>query len=77
MNDYQIFLEAFRRDLLTAIKRENIIQTALEAKYGVSQALISNFLAGKRGLSLQSFLKLWPFVYGAPFPKMDAVEQAS
>lgn len=57
-------LDSFRRDLREAMTRAEYGQIDLMRDYGVNQAIISNFLSGRRGISAGSMLKLWPFVYG-------------
>lgn len=57
-------LDSFRRDLRDAMVRAACGQIDLMRDYGVNQSIISNFLSGRRGISADSMLKLWPFVYG-------------
>lgn len=54
----------FRKDLLTAMSRKGIKQIALAAMSGVSQPNLSKFLRGKKGISGDDLLALWPFAYG-------------
>lgn len=64
MEKHPTNLDSFRRDLRDAMTRAECGQLDLMRDYGVSQAIISNFLSGRRGISAGSMLKLWPFVYG-------------
>ncbi len=64
-----IYPDSFRADLKHAIYREKLTQQKLASMAKINQSQISFFLNGMRGLSLQTVLALWPFVYGCPFPE--------
>jgi len=57
-------LKQFRDDLRRAMSEKGRSQKDLEADFGVHQSIISNFLSERRGVSGESLLALWPFVYG-------------
>lgn len=59
-------LEKFRDDLRRAMSERGSSQKDIEISFGVHQSIISNFLSGRRGLSGDNLLALWPFVYGEP-----------
>lgn len=61
-------IEHFRRDFLERVSATQSSQAALVDAYGIQQAALSRFIHGKSGLSFNSVVILWPFVYGAPFP---------
>lgn len=68
--------EAFREDLRKVMSESGKSQRDLETGYGVSQAILSNFISGNRGISSDSMLKLWPFVYGCDFtPAIPATQR--
>ena len=67
MNTQTSPIDRFREDLRDAITSRKANQGDVVRASGVSQGAISNFLSGKRGLSGESLLKLWPFVYGCEF----------
>ena len=64
-------MDRFKPDLEKMMRSKNITQLSLAHSSQVSQAAISNFLRGRRGLSCKAFLALWPFVYGRPFPEKE------
>lgn len=53
-----------RSDFLIRQSETGMSQYQISARYGVQQAAISRFSAGKSGLSFESAAKLWPFIYG-------------
>ena len=57
-------IESLRNDLRIVMSEQKLTQQSVEAISGVPQSTISSFLQGKRGLSAQSMLLLWPIVYG-------------
>ena len=61
-------IEKFRTDFLARLASTGVTQRQLEGQSGVQQAAISRFAAGLSGLSFESVVKLWPFVYGSDFP---------
>ena len=61
-------IETFRSDFLVRLSETCISQNQLSARYGVQQAALSRFSSRKSGLSFESVLKLWPFVYNCNFP---------
>lgn len=61
-------IENFRKDYMARLAAGDTNQVALARTYGLQQAVLSRFAAGKSGLSFDSVVKLWPFVYGTPFP---------
>lgn len=65
-------IDQFRRDFLERLAATQSRQAALVDAYGVQQAALSRFIHGKSGLSFNSVVILWPFVYGASFPNRAA-----
>lgn len=65
-------IEKFRKDYLSRLAASDTNQVLLARSYGLQQAALSRFAAGKCGLSFESVVKLWPFVYGRPFPPTEA-----
>lgn len=53
----------FRDDLRQAMRTNNDTQEGVGRTVGVSQAVICNFLTGKRGLSGDSVFKIMSYVY--------------
>ena len=64
-------IDQFRRDFLVRVKDSGSRQIDLVREYGVQQAALSRFMRGKNGLSLESVIALWPFVYGKAFPRLS------
>ena len=61
-------IEKFRSDFLIWKATTGVSQSALKRLCDVDQASLSRFIAGKQGLSFNSIVALWPFVYGKKFP---------
>jgi len=62
-------IKAFRDDLRAVMARKKASQTEVTKATGVKQSSLSLFLAGERsGLSGESVLRLYPFVYGPSTP---------
>lgn len=55
-------IDHFRQALAQAMQDKNMTQKDVSLACGVSQGAISNFLAGKRSLRLESAIKLWGFI---------------
>lgn len=65
---YMMNTEKFRNDILEKLKG-GMSQGQLVKLSGVPQSTLSSFLTSKgRGITLELASKLWPFVYGEPFP---------
>ena len=58
----------FRIDFLARQKASGTRQRDISSQFGIQQAALSRFAAGRSGLSFESVVKLWPFVYGCEFP---------
>ena len=67
----------FKHDLAKALENTGHTQAELSKLSGVPQSTISLFLSGSRkGMTGDSMLKLWPFVYGQhPPAKPPAPDQ--
>lgn len=67
-------MQTFRSDLAKAIASKGYSQSKVAEITGVSQSSLSFFLSGERdGLSGESVLRLWFFVYGhEPTPPAEA-----
>lgn len=61
-------IEQFRSDFLARKAETGISQYSISITYGVEQGSLSRFISGKQGLSFNSVISLWPFVYGKNFP---------
>ena len=64
-------IEQFRLDFLARQEACGARQRDISIQYGIQQAALSRFAAGRTGLSFESVVKLWPFVYGYDFPKSE------
>lgn len=61
-------IEKFRNDFLARRAATKKRDAAISQQYGVHNVILCHFAQGSRGLSFSSVVKLWPFVYGQPFP---------
>lgn len=73
--------DQFILDLRTRLRDGDISQTEISRRSHVSQSTISKIVAGKKSILLSTTIKLWPVIYGCPFPLIttppgDAGEEA-
>lgn len=61
-------IEKFRSDFQLRRTLQGGPMLDVASACNVDFAIISRFAAGKRGLSFENVIKLWPFVYGHEFP---------
>ena len=60
---YPTSTDDFRQALILAFKLTQYTQYQVSKMYGVPQGCISTFINGKRGMTIDSMFKLFPFVY--------------
>ena len=61
----QNFLRLLRKDLLAKMKILAIKQITVSKETGISQSVLSSFLACKKSLSAETYNKLCIYVYGS------------
>lgn len=63
-------LNELRDDTRRCIANKKTTQSEVCKLTGLTRPILCNFLNGRRGLSYQNAIALWPFVYGLPFPQL-------
>lgn len=61
-------LQQFRNDMACVIAQKRLTQQDVTRLTGVAQSSVSKFLRGEVGLTVETFMALWPIVYDQPFP---------